>query len=264
VSRSTPPGQNGRPSSAAMDPAELRDAWRLRTLAAGWLAVDEWHTEAVDALAGAILLSGRMLPAGPELAQACGQLGRSRAEAGIGIADTIEDLAALFAVLGGGGPPLVLVTSIAAGWAEEGLARHWQGGCEDPLTGLATLSYLRTRLTEVYREASQLGTSPAATHRLVVIRLSPRPDAMDRVARAISLGRDLRAAFPGGDTLCGESLSAFASGPAIALVRARGDLPARYANLRRTIRLARGAQLRMTPLPALLTEALRLVNELAH
>lgn len=264
MSRSTPPGQTGRTSSAAMDPTELTDAWRRRTLAAGWLAIDDWHTAAVDAVAGAILPGGRALSAGPELAQACGRLGRSRAEAGIGIAETIEDLAALFAVLDGGCPPLMLVTSIAAGWAEEGLAQHWQSGCEDPLTGLATLSYLRTRLAEVYREAERLGTSPAATHRLVIIRLSPRPDAMDRVARAISLGHDLRAAFPGGDTLCGESLSAFASGPAIALVRARGDLPARYASLRRTIRLARGAQLRMAPLPALLTEALRLVDELAH
>ncbi len=262
MSRSTPPGKTGRTSSAAMNPTALTDAWRRRTLAAGWLAIDDWHTAAVDAVASAVLLRG--LSAGAELAQACGSLGRSRAEAGIGIAETIEDLAALFAVLDGGCPPLRLVTSIAAGWAEEGLARHWQGGCEDPLTGLATVSYLRTRLTEVYREAGQLGTSPAATHRLLVIRLSPRPDALDRVARAISLGHDLRAAFPGGDTLCGESLSAFASGPAIALVRACGDLPARYASLRRTIRLSRGAQLRMAPLPAVLTEALRLVDELAH
>ena len=264
MSRSTPSRQTGLPSSAAMNLTELRDAWRQRTLAAGWLAVDDWHTKAVDTVAGAVLLCGLVLSTAPELAKACGRLGRSRAEAGIGIAETIEDLAALFAVLDGGDPPLTLVTSIAAGWAEEGLARYWQGGCEDPLTGLATVPYLRTRLTEVYREAGQLGTSPAATHRLVVVRLSPRPDAMDRVARAISLGHDLRAAFPGGETLCGESLSAFAAGPAIALVRARGDLPARYANLRRTIRLSRGAQLRMTPLPALLTEALRLVDELAH
>jgi hypothetical protein len=258
VSRSNPPGFPG------IDMAELRDSWRLRTIAAGWHAVDDWHTAAVDAVASAVLGTGPALSARPELSQACGRLGRSRAEAGIGMAETIEDLAALFAVLDAGDPPLTLVISIAAGWAEEGLARHWQGGCEDPLTGLATVPYLRTRLTEVYREARQLGTSPAATHRLVVVRLSPRPDAMDRVARAISLGHDLRAAFPGGDTLCGESLSAFAAGPAIALVRAHGDLPARYANLRRTIRLSRGAQLRMTPLPALLTEALRLVDELAH
>ena len=279
MSRFTSPEPTGRPRATAMDLAELRDAWRLRTIAAGWPTADDWQTEAVDAVAGAILPGGTLgataehLGGDPaagiggavtELAGACGRLGRSRAEAGIGIAETIEDLAALFAVLDGGDPPLALVTSIAAGWAEEGLARQWQGCCEDPLTGLATVPYLRTRLAEVYREASRLGTSPAATHRLVVVRLSPRPDPMDRLAQAISLGHDLRVAFPGGDTLCRDPLSVTGRGPALALVRARGDLPVRYAHLRRTIRLARGAQVRMAPLPALLTDALRLVDELAR
>jgi hypothetical protein len=237
-----------------MDLAAVRDAWRRRSLAAGWCAMDDWHTEAVDAVAGAAVSSGES-----DLVRACGRLGRSRAEAGIGIAETIEDLAVLFAVLDGGCPPLRLVCSVAVGWAEEGLTRHSRGCCEDPLTGLATVPYLRTRLAEVYREAGQLGTSPACTHRLVVVNLSRRPDPWRRMAQAILLGHDLKAAFPGGDTLSGAG-----SGPAIALVRVRGDLPARYANLRRTVRLACGAQIRMTPLPALLTEALRLVDELAH
>jgi hypothetical protein len=241
----------------AIDLAALRDAWRLRSLASGWLAADDWHTDAVDAVAGAVVCgNGRAVS---ELAIACARLGRSRANAGVGISETIEDLAALFAVLDDGNPPMNLVSSAAEGWAEEGLARHWKGCCEDPLTGLASLPYLRTRLAELYREADQLGTSPACTHRLVVVTLSRRPDPWRRMAQAILLGHDLRAAFPGGDTLSGAG-----SGPAIALVRARGDLPARYASLRRTVRLACGAQIRMTPLPALLTEALRLVDELAH
>ena len=112
------------------------------------------------------------------LTAACTGLGRSRARAGIGIAETIDDLAALFAVLGaesasehadpggrdragrGSAPPLRLVCAIAEGWAEESVAQLAQG-CEDPLSGLATLPYLRTRLAEVYREAEQGGTSPA-------------------------------------------------------------------------------------------------------
>jgi hypothetical protein len=241
----------------AIDLVTLRDAWRRRSLATAWLAADDWHNEAIDAVAGAVL--SRDGSAVSDLTIACGKLGRSRAMAGVGIGETIEDLAALFAVLDGGNPPVNLVSSVAEGWAEEGLARHSQGCCEDPLTGLASLSYLRTRLAEVYREADQLGTSPACTHRLVVVNLSRRPDPWRRMAQAILLGHDLKAAFPGGDTLSGAG-----SGPAIALVRVRGDLPARYANLRRTVRLACGAQIRMTPLPALLTEALRLVDELAH
>ena len=159
-------------------------------------------------------------------------------------------------------PPLHLVCAIAAGWAEESLAQLAQGGREDPLSGLATLPYLRTRLAEVYREAEQGGASPADTHRLLVVMLPRHPDPWRRMALAILVGHDLRAAFPGGETL---SLARRTGpGPAIALVRARGDLPLRYARLRRSIQATFGTQIRMTRLPGMLTEALRLVDELAR
>jgi len=66
--------------------------------------------------------------------------------------------------------------SLATGWLT---ADDWHS--EDPLSGLATLPYLRTRLAEVYREAEQGGTSPADTHRLLVVRLpgAPQPVAPD-------------------------------------------------------------------------------------
>jgi hypothetical protein len=237
---------------------------------------DDWDSEAV----GEVLTAcrNRALVRGEAglaavgvttLTAACAGLGRSRARAGVGIAETIDDLAALFAVLGGGegnrpgapggDPPLRLVGAIAEGWAEESVSQFAHGGCEDPLSGLATLSYLRTRLAEVYREAEQGGTSPAETHRLLVVGLPRRPDPWRRLALPILVGRDLRAAFPGGETL-----SLAKPGPAIALVPARGDLPLRYARLRRNIQAAFGTQIRMIPLPGQLTEALRLVDELAR
>jgi hypothetical protein len=243
---------------------------------------DDWDTEAVDEVLAAC--RNRALARGEAglaavgataLAAACAGLGRSRARAGVGVAETIDDLAALFAVLGrsggdrtsvlGGGeegrwdPALWLVGAIAEGWAEESVSQFARGGCEDPLSGLATLSYLRTRLAEVYREAEQGGTSPAETHRLLVVGLPRRPDPWRRLALPILVGRDLRAAFPGGETL-----SLAKPGPAIALVPARRDLPLRYARLRRNIQAAFGTQIRMTPLPGRLTEALRLVDELAR
>jgi hypothetical protein len=276
-----------RPWIARPDPAGLRNAWRQRSLASGWLAADDWHSEAVNAVVAAAYGSVTFPAPGPgqgpspsqgigagrgigKLTLACAHLGRSRAKAGIGIAETIDDLAALFAVLTGdaagpaepagsgchrGDPPLHLVCSIAEGWAEEGLAQFSLGSCEDPLSGLVTVPYLRTRLAEVYREAAYRGTSPAETHRLLVIGLPRRPDPWRRMALAIVVGHDLRAAFPGGETL-----SLARPGPAIALVHAHGDLPMRYARLRRTIQATFGAQLRMTPLPGRLTEALRLVD----
>jgi hypothetical protein len=251
--------------------AQIRDEWRRRSLATGWRMLDDWDSEAVEEVLGAC--QNRALARGEAglaaagataLAAACAGLGRSRARAGVGIAETIDDLAALFVVLGEGegrqwDPPLRLVGAIAEGWAEESVSQFAHVGCEDPLSGLATLSYLRTRLAEVYREAEQGGTSPAETHRLLVVGLPRRPDPWRRLALPILVGRDLRAAFPGGETL-----SLAKPGPAIALVPARSDLPLRYARLRRNIQAAFGTQIRMTPLPGRLTEALRLVDELAR
>jgi hypothetical protein len=264
---------------ACLRAAQLRDEWRRRSLATGWRMPDDWDSDAVDEVLAAC--QNRALARGEAglaavgataLAAACAGLGRSRARAGVGIAETIDDLAALFAVLGGGGgeragggaggqrdPRLRLVGAIAEGWAEESVSQFAHGGCEDPLSGLATLSYLRTRLAEVYREAEQGGTSPAETHRLLVVGLPRRPDPWRRLALPLLVGRDLRAAFPGGETL-----SLAKPGPALALVPARRDLPLRYARLRRNIQAAFGTQIRMTPLPGRLTEALRLVDELAR
>ena len=251
--------------------AQIRDEWRRRSLATGWRMPDDWDSEAVEEVLGACQNralargeAGRVAVGASALTAACAGLGRSRARAGVGIAETIDDLAALFAVLGEGegrqwDPPLRLVGAIAEGWAEESVTQFAHVGCEDPLSGLATLSYLRTRLAEVYREAEQGGTSPAETHRLLVVGLPRRPDPWRRLALPILVGRDLRAAFPGGETL-----SLAKPGPAIALVPARSDLPLRYARLRRNIQAAFGTQIRMTPLPGRLTEALRLVDELAR
>ena len=92
-----------------------------------------------------------------------------------------------------------------------------------------------------------------------MVGLRRRPDPWRRLAVPILIGRDLRAAFPGGETL-----SLARAGPAFALVTARHDLPLRYARLRRSIQATFGTQTRMTPLPGRLPEALRLVDELVR
>jgi hypothetical protein len=253
--------RDDRRRDARLRDARLRDAWRRRSLAGGWLTPDDWHSEAVDAVLAACQPGS---PPGGGLAAACTGLGRARARAGTGIAETIDDLAALFAVLEEA-LPVGFISAVAAGWADESQAQLARDGCEDPLSGLATLPYLRTRLAEVYREAEQGGTSPADTHRLLVVRLPRRPDPWHRMTVAIGVGRDLRAAFPGGETLSMAGPPAgHGTGPAIALVPARGDLPVRYARLRRRVQAAFGTQIRMTPLPGRLTEALRLVDRLAR
>src|SRR5436190_8173406 len=89
---------------ACLRDTQLRDEWRRRSLATGWRMPDDWDSEAVDevltacrnralargeaglAAAGAPALTA----AGADLAAACAGLGRSRARAGVGIAETID------------------------------------------------------------------------------------------------------------------------------------------------------------------------------
>jgi hypothetical protein len=173
---------------------KLCQAWQRQSLASGWAADDDWQVAAVDAVALAAC-RGHGLPA------ACGALGRERARAGIGIGEALADLGALCCVLDGVDPPLDLVRPLAEGWAEAGLVRLSDATCEDPLTGLATVPYLRTRLGEVYREAWQAGGCAADTHRLLVTELPAGLDPWDRLSVIILVGNDLRDAFPGGETL---------------------------------------------------------------
>ena len=173
----------------------------------------------------------------------------------------MTDVAALYRVLGEGTPPLDVVTALAEGWADAGLARVCPGPpCRGPAgTGLVSFAYLRTRLREVYRDAQQQGTSPRVTHRLVVVELPRRPDPWRRISLVILVGHDLRAAFPGGDTL-----SLDRPGPAIALVQVTDELAFRFTSLRRTIRAALGTDARLLRLPARPEDAERLLDELAH
>jgi hypothetical protein len=226
--------------------------WQQQSMLSGWAADDDWRVAAVDTVAIAACR-------GAGLAAACGALGRERARGGIGIGETVTDLAALCHVLDGGDPPLDLVRPLAEGWAEAGLASMSEATCEDPLTGLVTLPFLRTRLGEIYREAHHTGSCVADTHRLVVTELPNRLDPWDRLSAIILVSNHLRATFPGGETL-----SLAGSGRVIALVRAVPELAFRATGLRRSLSETHGARLRLIKPPAQYAEALRVLDGLAR
>jgi hypothetical protein len=229
----------------------LREAWRLRSLAAGWTAADDWWAPAVDTVAAAAR-------AGADLTGPLRMLGESRGHAGAGVAETLDDLGALLAVLGRAVPPLGLVKPVAEGWAEAGLASMTGATCEDPLTGLVTMPYLRTRLGEVYREALRDGTCPADNHRLLIIALAGSASPWQRMARVILIGHELRTAFPGGETLALAGRNHL-----VALGRARRVAGLRAAGLGQMLADTHGARVRVLRLPARYEEASRLLNGLA-
>lgn len=170
---------------------ELRAPWGRRSREEGWDPAEDWWTPSVDAVCETQATGG-------DLEAACARLGEARARSGVEIGRALNDLDAFARVVGWEQLPLALARSLAEGWAQGGRSRTT---CQDPLTGLASESYLRTRIGELYRGANE--TVPAAFgYRLVVVTLDPSLDPWRRTARLIVLGHELRRFFTQGESLC--------------------------------------------------------------
>jgi hypothetical protein len=204
----------------------LKSRWRTASLAAGWPFPGDWPLLEVDEVCAAMIDT-----IDPD--EALVRLGRARAVAGAGLDETLLDLAALHAVLGGGGGmvapnvdalPARMLRLTASGWADVLTEEACDRGAEDPLTGLATRGYLRTRLGELYRES----TAPDERYALVLVGLDlTRATGWSRVVAMTLLSDVLRVVFGGGETLA-------TVGPSLAVVLTRRDasLAQRISNLR--------------------------------
>ncbi|HEY3683403.1 MAG TPA: hypothetical protein VGL93_10205 [Streptosporangiaceae bacterium] len=210
-----------------------RDAWRARSLAAGWVFPEDWWSPAVDAMTYAV-------DRGADLTDPCTRLGHARAQAGVGIGETLEDLGALFAAVGRDIPPMACVRALAEGWVEAGMFGLSDLACEDPLTGLATLPYLRTRMAEIYRG----DRAPHEAYCLVVVDLATRLDPWKRIAWTIVIGHELRRTYPGEETL-----TLLGAGRAAALVPLRPELEFVTTRLRRDVSARHGARVWVERLP---------------
>ena len=197
LSTGADPRDPGIPGAARQwpDPGDLRCAWRSSALVAGWAQPQDWWCVEVDAVCEAVA----------ERRDAVGaftRLGRARAQAGVGIGETLVDGAALYAVLDEEAAPPAVVRALAEAWVEVGLEPLGVATCEDPLTGLTSAAHLRTRLAEMYREAERAGGSVHCSHALVVVRTGlDGAVRWDGLLRRLALGECLRSVFSGGETL---------------------------------------------------------------
>ncbi|SFB34331.1 hypothetical protein SAMN05216266_108289 [Amycolatopsis marina] len=232
----------------------LRARWRTASLASGWRFPNDWALPEVDAVCAA-LVRGR----GPE--HALTGLGRARAAAGAGLAETLADLAALHAVLDQVGstdgfvspdvdatpPRLLRVTAVA--WADVAFDQFAGAEVTDPLTGLPTMAYLRTRLGELYRQAERDERPAAELHTLLVVAMDFTAAAgWSRLTGMILAADALKVVFDGGESLA-------VLGPSTMAVLAPRDngIAAKAVLLRRelTERLAVDRQLREVGTPRL-------------
>jgi hypothetical protein len=238
--------------------AELQDLWFERSCNAGWVFVSDWHDPAVDALCEACLRGDNLWPTAE-------RLGTARADAGISLGETLADVDGLTAALPGLATE-VLHRAVSLGWADRMMTT--KVAVFDPLTGLVSPDYLRTRLGELYRAADVAGTHVSEKHALVVVRLNlAGRRGWDRMTPLILSGDAMRTVFDGGQTL-----ARLADHMAVALTDREPLLPRRSQLLAGMVceRLARDRQRDPHPrvwierLPDSLPAATDLIGELGH
>lgn len=180
------------PRVTTLTSGELRRRWFEQSTEAGWSFVDDWPHPAVDALCEACV-TGFNVWAPAE------RLGAARAERGVSLDETLADLDALVCVR----PDIaeaVVHRAASLGWAERMTTPRT--AVFDPLTGLVSVDYLRTRLGEVYRAADVAGANVSSTHSLVAVRLDlAGRTGWDRLTPLILAGDAMRSVFDGGQTL---------------------------------------------------------------
>lgn len=181
----------------------LREQWRNETVDSVWLRPGDWYHPAVDALTEA-------LTTGITTSPAAYRLGQVRGSAGVGIAETLDDVAVLFRLLGGE-PGLEVVRSLCEGWTSAIESAPLQASCIDAESGLPTLEYLAVRLGETYGAARKHAHHAFVTHCLVLIDVATTDlPPWRRMARSAAMGRALTAALPPGQPMAALGGGAFA------------------------------------------------------
>jgi GGDEF domain-containing protein len=141
------------------------------------------------------------------LAEAYAVLGHRLAVDGISLDEALSGLDTTFRAVLGTAPALDDTRALSVAWSESILGYLHRLSCEDPVTGLATMAHLQSRLAELYR--AQAAHGPVSdSHALVVLDVGP-PTAGETVG-AVVLTEDLgvaraaeaiRTAFAGQETI---------------------------------------------------------------
>ncbi|WP_372594349.1 hypothetical protein [Actinotalea sp.] len=181
----------------------LRERWQAQTVESVWLRPGDWYHPAVDALTEA-------LTHGLDVTGAAHRLGTVRGAAGVGIAESLDDIAVLFGLLDRE-PGLDAIRALCEGWAEAIDATPVAGSCLDPESGLPTIEYLGVRLSETYGTAHRHAHHAFSTHCLVLVDVATGDLApWRRMARSAAMGRALSAALGTGHPMASLGGGAFA------------------------------------------------------
>jgi len=199
----------------------LLNRWESASLDGVWLRPGDWYTPATEALAEA-------LEGGLDTAPAAFRLGQARATSGVGITESIDDMAVLFRAAGCAAAPIRSIRALCEGWTEGDAAPLQEPVMSDAESGLGTMPYLVQRLAEVYGRADRAGLNVNESHALVVVDVAVADsDPWQRIARNAAVGKALREAYG-----AGHPMARLSDGIYVVLVERDAELGRGIATLR--------------------------------
>lgn len=209
------------------------------------------------------------LAADGDAVAACSVVGRRVARDGAALGEALGALSETFRLVLGTSPTFESTEALSVAWSESTLEYLHDLSCEDPLTGLASLAHVRTRLAEIYREAELSDAAVPTGHALVVVELRGRGpltqpgEQFSRSMRLVHVSEAMRAVYSGGQTLGRLGLDR-----AVAVVPRSADLGVSVALLRDVLAdlsLGEGAvRVWIEGLPTSSESAARLLDDLAR
>jgi GGDEF domain-containing protein len=212
---------------------------------------------------------GEALVSEADVIAACTVVGRDVARDGAALGEALSGLRATYHLVRRSPPDFEATEALSVAWSEATLEYLHTLSCEDPLTGLASLAHVRSRLDEIFREAELTDVPVSRSHALVVGELRFREPTQvpghqfTRALRLVQLTEAMRAVYSGGQTLGRLGLDR-----AVALVPRTVDLGTSVASLREFIDdLDMGStavRVWIEGLPGTAESSARLLDELAR
>lgn len=141
-----------------------------------------------------------------DVVAACAVVGRDVARDGAALGEALDGLRATYTAVLGSAPEFDAAQALCVAWSEATLEYLHQLSCEDPLTGLASLAHVRTRLSELYRESERNGVSVRTSHALVIVEtrlpaVTIPEHQFTRALRLVRVAESVRSVFSGGETI---------------------------------------------------------------
>lgn len=187
--------------------------------------------------------------------EACWVAGRSSAEMGVSLGESLEGLRSATQLVRHRDPTYAESHALSLAWSEATLEYLHGLSCADPLTGLSTMAHLRDRISELYRDSHH----DVRGHALVVTQLAmPGLDPLGAARSLTLVGETARSVFSGTEAI-GQV------GPSRVVIVAPRDeaLAGRVALLRRMV-TERAERVWIEGLPTSDSSAASLLDELAR